>query len=400
MLIGLGVLSVAMLAPDLGAMSAIIVRLSPGAAPPPSEGRTVGAIKPESPAMLQPSDPPYKVLFQDPGLFEEAVRLVAPQLADLLDFETATSLDKEHLTALDRVRVQDKLRRVEFKKGRLRNGRRRYLLVLLEFQASHDADMAWRMRDYLHQVESALRESGTVRAEGGVPPMLSMVVHNGDRPWRAETELAGPLTGDGAPLLMRTYATVDLQVLARGPDGEGRELPPRSRLATLAELESAPAESLPRLLLAAFERYGGLESATLRRGLHLRVKAALARRGRAEGLPPLEEWERMLAARRGEDMTAMLDATLARWEEAKVAEGMERGLAEGVAQGRVALLRRLAARRFGVDVARQAGALLADVTDVARLDAAGEWLLECDTGDALLARLQAGREGAGNGAPG
>ena len=83
--------------------------------------------------MLQPSDPPYKVLFQDPGLFEEAVRLVAPELADLLDFETATSLDKEHLTALDRVRVQDKLRRVEFKNGRLRNGRRRYLLVLLEY---------------------------------------------------------------------------------------------------------------------------------------------------------------------------------------------------------------------------------------------------------------------------
>ena len=378
--------------------------------------------------MLQPSDPPYKVLFQDPGLFEEAVRLVAPQLADELDFETATSLDKEHLTALDRVRVQDKLRRVEFKKGALPTGRRRYLLVLLEFQAGHDADMAWRMRDYLHQVESALRESGTVRAEGGVPPMLSMVVHNGDRPWRAATECAAPLTGDGATLAVRTYATVDLQVLALEPDSEGRRLAPGSRLATLAELESAPAESLPKLLLAAFRRHDGLGSAMLRRGLHVRVKAALARRGRAEGLPPLEEWERMLAARRGEDMTAMLDATLARWEEAKVAEGLRRGLAEGVerglaegvergraegvergraegaahglAQGRVALLRRQVEWRFGADVAGQASSLLAEVTDVARLDEAGKWLLECDTGEALLARLRAGERQAGNGASG
>ena len=370
--------------------------------------------------MLQPSDPPYKVLFQDPGLFEEAVRLVAPELADMLDFETATSLDKEHLTALDRVRVQDKLRRVEFKKGRLRNGRRRYLLVLLEFQSGHDADMAWRMRDYLHQVESALRESGTARAEGGVPSMLSIVIHNGDRPWRAATELAGPLTGDGAPLLMRTYATVDLQELARGSDAEGRELALGSRLATLAELESAPAESLPVLLLAAFRRHDGLGSAMLRRGLHLRVKAALVRHGRAEGLSPLEEWERMLAARRGEDMTAMLDATLARWEEAKVAEGRRRGLAEGVerglaegvergraegaarglAQGRVALLRRQVEWRFGADIADQASLLLAEVTDVARLDEAGRWLLECDTGEALLARLRAGGRRAGNGASG
>ena len=380
---------------------------------------------------MQPSDPPYKVLFQDPGLFEEAVRLVAPELADLLDFETATSLDKEHVTALARVRVQDKLRRVEFKKGTLPNGRRRYLLVLLEFQSSHDVDMAWRMRDYQHQVESALRQGGAVRAEGGVPPMLSIVVHNGDRPWRAETEHAGPLTSDAPPVRVRMYATVDLQVLDRGPDIEGRELALGSRLATLAELEYAPTESLPRLLLAAFRRYDGLDSVVLRRGLHLRVEAALASRGQARGLPLLEECERMLAARRGEDMTAMLEATLARWEEAKVAEGrrrglaegverglaegverglaegvergmaegVERGLAEGVAQGRVALLRRQVEWRFGADVASQVAALLADVTNIARLDEAGRWLLECDTGDALLARLRTGRDAAGNGVP-
>ena len=203
--------------------------------------------------------------------------------------------------------------------------------------------MAWRMRDYLHQVESALRESGTVQAEGGVPPMLSVVVHNGDRPWRVAAECAGPLTGDEAPAQVRMYATVDLQALARGPDGEGRELAPGGRLATLAELESVPAESLPRLLLAAFERHDGEESAALRRGL---------------------------------------------------AEGVERGLA----QGRVALLSRQVGWRFGADVASQVTMLLADVTDVARLDEAGKWLLECDTGEALLARLRAGGGGTGNGA--
>ena len=107
-------------------------------------------------------------------------------------------------------------------------------------------------------------------------------------------------------------------------------------------------------------------------------------------------------------MTAMLDATLARWEEAKVAEGrrrglaegVERGLAEGVAQGRVALLCRQVEWRFGGDVGGQVAALLADVTDVARLDEVGRWLLECDTGETLLARLRAGRHAAGNGVPG
>ena len=99
-------------------------------------------------------------------------------------------------------------------------------------------------------------------------------------------------------------------------------------------------------------------------------------------------------------MTAMLDATLARWEEAKVAEGVERGLAEGVAQGRVALLRRQVEWRFGAAVAGQVSALLAGVTDIARLDEAGKWLLECDTGEALLGRLRVDRDGEGNGVPG
>ena len=57
---------------------------------------------------------------------------------------------------------------------------------------------------------------------------------------------------------------------------------------------------------------------------------------------------------------------------------------------RVALVGRMAERRFGAGAAARVTALLADETDLSRLDEAGEWLLECDTGEALLARL-AGR---------
>jgi len=338
---------------------------------------------------MQSSDTPYKVLFRDPGLFEETVRLVAPELADALDFTTAASLDKEHLTASNLTRLQDQLRRVEFKEGALKDGRRPYILVLLEFQSDQDQDMAWRMREYLHLVESDLREAGTLEREGTLPPMLSIVVHNGEGPWRAAAEYVGPLVRDGPPARMPMYATVDLRVLARGPDAHGRALVPGSRLATLAEVESARAGALPRLLRTAFQRYGGPGSAALRRGLHLRVEAALVRRGMAAELPPLAEFERLLAQRRGGHMTAMLDATLERWEKAKIAEGVERG----AAQGRVALLGRQAERRFGTGVADQLMALLADVSDLSRLDEAGEWLVECDTGDALLARLRAGTYG-------
>ena len=111
-------------------------------------------------------------------------------------------------------------------------------------------------------------------------------------------------------------------------------------------------------------------------------------------------------------MTAMMELTLERWEKAKIAEGVERGLAEGVeqglaqgiergaAQGRVALLGQLAERRFGDGVAGQLTALLADESDLSRLDEAGMWLLECDTGEALLQRLRPAGHGTGNSATG
>ena len=78
-------------------------------------------------------------------------------------------------------------------------------------------------------------------------------------------------------------------------------------------------------------------------------------------------------------MTAMMELTLERWEKAKIAEGIERGLAQGIergltegaAQGRVALLGQLAAQRFGDGVVGQLTALLADESDLSRLDEAG-----------------------------
>ena len=94
-------------------------------------------------------------------------------------------------------------------------------------------------------------------------------------------------------------------------------------------------------------------------------------------------------------MRTMADANFDRWREENIAQGVK----QGMAQGRVALLGRLAARRFGDGVAGRVTALLADVSDTSRLDAAGEWLVDCETGEALLERLPAIARGAGNGTP-
>ena len=60
---------------------------------------------------------------------------------------------------------------------------------------------------------------------------------------------------------------------------------------------------------------------------------------------------------------------------------------QGLAHER-ALLRRMTALRFGADTAERLEEVLAGIADPERLAEAGEWLVRCETGDELLARVE------------
>ena len=65
-------------------------------------------------------------------------------------------------------------------------------------------------------------------------------------------------------------------------------------------------------------------------------------------------------------------------------EGIERGIERGIEQGLAherALLRRMAASRFGADTAEHLSEVLAGIADPERLAEVGEWLVRSDTGD-------------------
>ena len=83
-------------------------------------------------------------------------------------------------------------------------------------------------------------------------------------------------------------------------------------------------------------------------------------------------------------------------------EGLVQGIEQGIEQGRKqglaherALLRRMAASRFGADTAERLEEVLAGVADPERLAEAGEWLVRCETGDELLARVNPARAESG-----
>ena len=101
-----------------------------------------------------------------------------------------------------------------------------------------------------------------------------------------------------------------------------------------------------------------------------------------------EEMERLEEA--GELRTAVQDRVRA-WREADReagrAEGVELGVELGIDRER-ALLRRQTERKFGAETAGRVAALLAGIGDPERLADAGEWIIDCGSGEELIARLE------------
>ena len=68
------------------------------------------------------------------------------------------------------------------------------------------------------------------------------------------------------------------------------------------------------------------------------------------------------------------------------AEGIEQGIEQAIAAERD-LLRRLAARKFDAGTAERLAGLLAQIHDPERLAETGDWIIECASGDELIARV-------------
>ena len=71
-----------------------------------------------------------------------------------------------------------------------------------------------------------------------------------------------------------------------------------------------------------------------------------------------------------------------RWQEWRAQDR-----AEGRNEGQIAVMRRQAARKFGAETAERLAQRLTEIADPERIGEVGEWLIECDDADALLARV-------------
>ena len=239
----------------------------------------------------------------------------------------------------------------------------------------------------------------TTQAVAGQPDLLHHALaasRGGDEPptnaapWKAEQEVGAllqPVSGALAPYRpSQRYHLLDERHV-------GRDDLPRPNLVTVVVwLEQSRSQwDLIPVTGIVWECLPSPEDGELRQ-VFLDWVLEILRRVLPEGetLPAEMTWEEM-------QMTLVERA--AEWPKQWFREGRKEGREEGRKEGREevreeglaherALLRRMAASRFGADTADRLSGMLAGISDPERLAEVGEWLVRCDSGEEFLARVE------------
>ncbi len=355
-------------------------------------------------------DPAFKRYFSLATVVEDLLRaFAAPDWAQSLDFSTLSDASPEFVDETLHARCGDMVWRVCFRDGTLADGARRYLFVLLEFQSSVDAHMQGRMRRYTDALLERLMHNGVEAREGELPPVLPVVLYNGNESWTAQGSAppgwATPGHAEALPdrerralarFRSQAYHLVDMA------EWRGGGWPEANRVSAWARLQHADTpEELLEWLSEEMARRPGAGEEPVRRVLHAWAGEWWGRLmdKRPQGpqrFPPFEEMERAGGERR---MATIWEAKVDRYKAGLLAQGIEQGIERGIEQGRAdgeqRALCRVAARRFGDDDAERLRPLLRRVP-VDGLARVGDWLVDCETGEEVIRRV----EGlAANGSP-
>ena len=279
-------------------------------------------------------DAAHKLYHALPEVVADLLRLAVPDLMDDLDLSTLERMSGESVDTRLLTRVSDMVWRVRFKHGRLVDGTRPWLLLLVEFQSTVDRRMAERVREYTAMLLEALDRNGTVKREGSPPPVLAMVVYNGSERWTVGGEAGSVAAGLASPRVARLLAPFQPQAYRLVDAGarSAHDWPPENRVAASIRLQrSRSAGELLGRLREEMARFPGEGNEALREGLHVWARALWSHLadGRAE-LPSFEALER------GEEdkMTTLLEARAEEWKAEWLAEGIEKGIEQGIEQGR------------------------------------------------------------------
>ena len=365
-------------------------------------------------------DAAFKRWFDHARMVEDLLRGFAPtDVVSALDFGTLEQLSPDYVDDGFARGSGDAAWRVRFRGAA---GDWLYLLVLLEFQSTVDRHMAARILAYTARMYLKLIRGGRLPADGRLPPVLPVVIYNGERRWSAAAEVGETIASVGealAPFQPRQrHLVIDEHAL------RVEDLPEDNVVSAQIALEQGSVSTMAAVLRRVSALLSGEEHASLRRAFAELTLGMVERSATARAHPDLPSALQAAAdtgglsamgsllARRIDEYVETrvktgIEAGIAREVEGAVArelekavarelesavartraETLEQGLERGLERER-ALLSRQASRKFGADAGARLAALLAGVADPGRLAEIGDLVVDCASGAELLARAQ------------
>ena len=276
----------------------------------------------------------YKLLFSHPEMVRDLLKGFVPfDWVKDLDFATLEKLNTHYITDDLRERSDDVIWRVRFKDQWL------YVYLLLEFQSTIDPYMAVRMLTYVGLLYQDLIKSRQLPDGKKLPPVLPIVLYNGQQPWKA-AEQVGDLMAP-MPEQLQTFQPALQYLLIDERSYKPAELERlQNVMAALIRMELAEnVEDLVKVVANLLVWLDRDQQAELRRAFKEWLGQILSR----NEVPGID----MGAIHDLTEMHDMLNERIREWGRPYREEGLRLGREEGIELGEARLLKRQLTKRFG-----------------------------------------------------
>lgn len=268
-------------------------------------------------------DHSYKRLFSHKEMIRDLlVGFVREDWVQSLDWDSLETVKGSFVTDDFREREDDIIWRVRWADQWL------YVYLLIEFQSSVDRFMAVRIANYLTLLYQDLIEQQQLTRNGRLPPVLPIVLYNGNPRWQAEQnlhDLIEPVPGG----LERYRPRMEYLLLDEGAivHNELYPLEVRNLVAALFQMEHTRDEAtwldLYQRLVAVLDSEA-LDSLKRAFGRWIYKSYILRKRPGIE-LPDINDFQ---------EVHAMLQERVEKWNQEIREKGRQEGLQEGLQEGR------------------------------------------------------------------
>ncbi len=283
-------------------------------------------------------DNSYKHLFSHVSMIEDLLKgFVKEAWVEELDFATLEKVNGSYVSDDLRGRSDDIVWRVRWGEDWL------YVYLLLEFQSSNDPWMAVRIMTYLGLLYQDLIESKqfAVHSRGAkkLPPVLPIVLYNGDPAWTAATDVSELI--QVIPGGLAKYRPSLQYLMLSEREYQDEELKPLENLvAALFRLENSRSpQRLLEVVTGLLEWLSGPEQDTLRRAFTVWFRRVLFPARFDDGEQPV--LEELI------EVKTMLAERVKEWNQESMERGIQKGMQKGMQKGAVQILARLLENKFG-----------------------------------------------------